>query len=575
MTEREALHNRTDNRNGKRGENLITAAASARQLTEYLLAVVAAAVCVVVPLYAKDGYHQIGNAKFEAYRRIMTGGFGVLLIAGAAYGLCRIAIWLLSGDRRPMGKLRFSLTDQFVLAYLVLTGLSVVSGGFYEDALWGAPGWNMGLFSQISFVLLYLFLSRFGRYYKGVLVVLCAVAAVVFAIGILHRLMIDPIGFYYGLTNEQKAQFLSTLGQATWYASFLAVTLPVGIGVFLYAENIKWRAAGGVYMMLGFCTLVTQNSDSAYFALAGAMLLFFMISCERPAALCRFTAALTLFFSAGKLMYWLTGIQPNPDLEPDFVTELMWTSGFTWGLLVLSAGLTVIFYIASTKPSGGKRLFRGAVSGSGQYSGTVIRRLRWGIMGAVTGLIVLIVLVICLQARGMLPAGLSDRVSTISYLNWNREWGNGRGRIWSFTCRMLSEESMGHRIFGVGPDCFNSYAKAYHRDEVKLLWGEKLLTNAHNEWFTMLINGGLVGAAAYMGIYVTAVGRFLRGRRRNYLLTGIAAACVSYMCYNFFCYQQVLCTPFIFLLMGVGEYILRHIEDKEDKDDKANLTAEG
>ena len=76
----------------------------------------------------------------------------------------------------------------------------------------------------------------------------------------------------------------------------------------------------------------------------------------------------------------------------------------------------------------------------------------------------------------------------------------------------------------------------------------------------MLINGGVLGAAAYVGIYVTAAVRFLRGRGRIYLLTGIAASCVSYMCYNFFCYQQVLCTPFIFILMGIGEYILRRQE---------------
>ena len=40
---------------------------------------------------------------------------------------------------------------------------------------------------------------------------------------------------------------------------------------------------------------------------------------------------------------------------------------------------------------------------------------------------------------------------------------------------------------------------------------------------------------------------------------GIVASMVSYMAYNFFCYQQVLCTPFIFLLMGIGEYMTRQI----------------
>ena len=547
------MHNRTDR---KKEESIATAAESAGQIIEYLLTVVVAAVCVVVPLYVKDGYHQIGNAKYEAYRRIMTGGFGVLLVVAAVYGICRIVQKISSGSMGLSGRSRLSSTDQFVLAYLVLTGISVVSGGFYEDALWGASGWNMGLLSQVSFVLLYLFLSRFGRYYKGVLVALCMVAAVVFTIGILHRLMIDPTGFYEGLTNEQKAQFLSTLGQATWYASFMAVTLPVGIGAFLYAEHLKWRIAAGGYMMLGFCTLVTQNSDSAYFALAGVMLLFFMMCCESSAALCRFTAVLVMFFAAGKIMCPLMRLHPNPDFTPDFITELMWNSGLTWGLLVISLVLTVVFYIVSKKPSQGNHLLHGT-QGSGRYPETVIRRLRTGVMGAVLCLIFLTVLVIFLQAQGMLPAALADKVSAVSYLNWHSEWGNGRGRIWSFSCKMISEESLGHRIFGVGPDCFNSYAKAYHRDEVRLLWGKKLLTNAHNEWLTILINGGILGAVAYAGIYVTQIRRCLRGWRRNALLLGIAASCVSYMCYNFFCYQQVLCTPFIFILMGIGEYILR------------------
>lgn len=548
------MHNRTDR---KKEESLATAAESAGQIIEYLLTVVVAAVCVVVPLYVKDGYHQIGNAKYEAYRRIMTGGFGVLLVVAAVYGICRIIQRISSGNTGLPERSRISLTDQFVLAYLILTGISVVSGGFYEDVLWGVSGWNMGLLSQVSFVLLYLFLSRFGRYYKGVLVVLCMTAAVVFTIGILHRLMIDPIGFYEGLTNGQKAQFLSTLGQATWYASFMAVTLPVGIGVFLYAEHLKWRIVAGGYMMLGFCTLVTQNSDSAYFALAGVMLLFFMMCCESSAALCRFTAVLVMFFAAGKIMSPLMRLHPNPDLTPDFVTELMWDSGLTWGLLVISLVLTAVFYIASGKSSQGKSLSRSMGQGNGRYSETVIRRLRIGAMGAVLGLLFLTVLVIFLQAQGRLPAALADKVSAVSYLNWSCEWGNGRGKIWSFSCRMISEESLCRRIFGVGPDCFNSYAKAYHRDEVRLLWGEKLLTNAHNEWLTMLINGGILGAAAYAGIYVTQIRRCLRGWRQNYLLVGMAASCVSYMCYNFFCYQQVLCTPFVFILMGIGEYILR------------------
>ena len=99
----------------------------------------------------------------------------------------------------------------------------------------------------------------------------------VFLIAVLHRMLIDPIGFYEGLNGSQMAQFLSTMGQATWYASYLVVALPVGVAIFLFAEKSLWRALGGVYTVVGFASLVTQNSDSAYFALAGFMLVFLLV----------------------------------------------------------------------------------------------------------------------------------------------------------------------------------------------------------------------------------------------------------------------------------------------------------
>lgn len=506
------------------------------QCAEYLLTVLAVALCIGVAFYARDGYHQIGIAKFTAYRNIMTVGCAVLSAIMVPYIFLRF---------KEHSKLQLSVTDGCVLVYLILSGISVISGGFYKDALWGYTGWNMGLMSQISFVLLYLFLSRFGKHYRLMLTVLCTAACIVYVIGILHRLLIDPIGFYDGLTDSQKAQFLSTLGQNTWYGSFLMVTLPVGMGVFLYTGKKVWRILSGIFMMLGFCTLVTQNSDSAYFALAGALMVFFMISSIKRETMCRFTGALTLFFASGKIMYFLMRIRPNPEFRADYMTRLVWTSGVTWVLLIISLFVTVILYIMGTEKK------------SREYPAILMRRLRRGVPAAVTAVVVCAVLLIVLQARGVLPEVIARRLENISYFNWNDGWGNGRGRIWRFSAKMFSEADIGHKLFGVGPDCFHSYVEDLYSGEEALLWGEKQLTNAHNEWLNILINGGIFGAAAYLGIYVTAINKFLREHRQNILTVGIASACVSYMCYNFFCYQQVLCTPFVFLLMGIGEYILR------------------
>lgn len=502
------------------------------QIIEYVLAAVAAAICMAVPLYARDGYDQIGNAKFEIYKNILCLGLSPLLILTALYG----SFWM-----QEKRKCRLSVTDRFVLAYLFLTVMAAISGGFWQDALWGSFGWNMGLMAQISFVLLYFLFSRFGRYYRPVLFILCVVSALVFLIGILHRVGIDPIGFYQGLTNDQMAQFLSTMGQATWYASYLVVVLPVGIVLFLYTQNRIWRVVSGIYIFIGFCTLVTQNSDSAYFALAGFMLVFFWVCVKKRENLRRFMAVCVLFFAAGKIMYFLMRIDPNPELQYDFLTRLVLSSALTWGLLVLCLALYVVLWRQKDK----------------DYPVQTMLWVRKAVLAGAGIVIVGIILLIILQTRELLPAGIAEKLSAVSYFHWEGEWGNGRGRIWSFAIKVFGEENLLHKLLGVGPDCLSSYVAAYHSAEAETFWGQKVLTNAHNEWLNMLINGGILGAVSYMGIFVSAIRRFMKAADKDILLTGIAAATVSYMAYNFFCYQQVCCTPFVFMLLGMGEYLCR------------------
>lgn len=501
---------------------------------EYVLAVALSVMCVAVAFYAREGYNQIGNAKFAAYRVAMLTGFSLFLLLGA---VCLVFfLW----EKRPL-KIRLSFTDGCVLAYLLFATVSVVSGGFYEDALWGSFGWNMGWMSQLSFVLIYLALSRFGKYYRVILLAFCGSAFPVFVIAILHRMLIDPIGFYEGLQGYQMAQFLSTMGQATWYASYLVVALPVGVAVFLFANKTLWRILGGVYTAVGFASLVTQNSDSAYFAMVGFMLVFFWVCVEKRETLNRFVEVCTLFFAAGKVMHFLMKIHPNPDLKYDFITALVLDGAVTWIFLGACLLLLLYLYGRRNKP----------------YSTVGVPWIRGVVIVAAVAAVLITAGLIVLQSRELLPESLGEMLSAVSYFNWNKEWGNGRGRIWSFSAWVFVQESAGHKLFGVGPDCFSCYTEAIHGEEVTRLWGDKMLTNAHNEWLTTLINTGIFGAAAYIGIFVSAVGRFLRARQQDDLLVGAAASAVSYMAYNFFCYQQVCCTPFVFLMLGIGEYLLR------------------
>ena len=209
----------------------------ANSFLEYMSAFWAIVLVVAVPLYMKEGYYQIGTAKYNAFAHVVVFGMPVLLLLALIYILCLLKETGISKQGILSLCRSMSVTDWFVLSYFVSVCFSFALSGQWKEAFWGYSGWFMGFFSQLSFVLIYFLCSRFLKDSPLVLIVLCAVAAYVFVLGIQHRLLIDPIGVYESLTDYYKTQFLSTLGQASWYSSFMTTILPVGMFAFWYCRN--------------------------------------------------------------------------------------------------------------------------------------------------------------------------------------------------------------------------------------------------------------------------------------------------------------------------------------------------
>ena len=113
-------------------------------------------------------------------------------------------------------------------------------------------------------------------------------------------------------------------------------------------------------------------------------------------------------------------------------------------------------------------------------------------------------------------------------------------------------------LFGAGPDGFYTTVYTYHSEELFARWGENtILTCAHNEWLTQLINIGIFGGIAYIGIFVSAVVSFSKNSDKMPELIAPVMCISAYFAHNFFCYQQIICTPIIFIIIGAGVSILR------------------
>ncbi len=507
---------------------------------EFAIAVIGVGFCLFVPLYLKDGYHSVGTAKYDAYRYIVLWGFGVVILI--------TLVWLFFAKEIEISAL--TDMDWCVIAFLGFSLIAALVGGNFKECVRGYSGWDMGLLSMLSFALIYFYYSRFGKGNKVVLTVLCFSAFIAFYVGILHRLLIDPIGVYgLGAADEladtYKNQFLSTLGQATWYSSFVCTVLPLGIGVFWSTKKTWLRIFSGIFSFAGFCTMITQNSDSAYAAFLGFMAVFLWFSLPDVKRMERFGEILLLFVFATRVMNLLLFVHPNEILELDKLSSFLVFNKWMWDVLLLAVIFWGLFYWLAWK----QKYSRDAA--------LIVRRILYvllvlGILAAAGH--------VMLSAKGLLPESITQHTAQIPYLIWGDNWGNGRGRTWAFSIQMYKDMDLFHKLFGVGPDGYAPYAYSLYQDRLAQMWGERTLTNAHNEWMNALINYGLFGMLAYVGIFLTGIKNFAEKQENMPVIVGFIACIVSYMSHNFFCYQQVCCTPFIFLIMGAGVYLIRNMQ---------------
>ena len=165
-------------------------------------------------------------------------------------------------------------------------------------------------------------------------------------------------------------------------------------------------------------------------------------------------------------------------------------------------------------------------------------------------------------------AGYNTNVA-IPYLMENslflldEKWGNGRGIIFKISFELFDRMSPLQKLFGVGADGFSAFAYSIPEMQAYLqsYFGESILTNAHCEIITNLINLGILGTVLYLGVFVSFVARCMKKGEKNPYLYMPAVCVICYFANNLISFAQILNIPFLFLILGIGEYYLRRVEE--------------
>lgn len=494
---------------------------------------------LIYPLYYQNKYYNMGEAKYYFFKRASLSFITILLLLVLVRTLIdwkKIkwqSIWKSS-----------SITDYFVILYAAAVWISFFLTPYKADAIWGYKGWYMGLISQMLFVIIYFLVSRYLKCPKYLLHLICAVSAIVFLLAVLHRFQIDPLHMYEELSMDNKILFLSTIGQATWYSSFLCVVFPVGLYLYWSSRSLTVRIIYGFYVALGFATMVTQNSDSAFIAFLFMLLVLLLASFSSNEKMQSFLEILIIGLASMRFIGILQLVFPEMAVPLEELSIFASQGNFTVILLMIVLLIYIVFKILSWK---------------GKIHIVRYRNIGVIIIGMGITSILLMALCVYLNAKGYLPEWLSG-LRQFDYFNFNDNWGNGRGFTWRCAAEIFQEYPLKNKLFGCGPDCFASYAYDRYADTLKAKWGDNVLTNAHNEWFTSLLFFGALGFISYLGIFVTQFRACVKKALQEPFLIAIAMSIAAYFGHNFFCYQQIVCTPLIFILMGIGTYYLRETD---------------
>ena len=144
---------------------------------------------LIFPFYTPNGLVNLGEAKSVFFCNWSYICFAFLLFF--------TAIWLIGSRKKESWKevlQSISLTDWFVIMYLLVTFFSYLLSNYKQDALFGFFGWRIGLVSQILFVLVYFYVSRFCNEGENLFTMMLFSTGIVFLLGILHRFQVDPLG---------------------------------------------------------------------------------------------------------------------------------------------------------------------------------------------------------------------------------------------------------------------------------------------------------------------------------------------------------------------------------------------
>ncbi|MCR5719375.1 MAG: O-antigen ligase family protein [Lachnospiraceae bacterium] len=512
------------------------------ELTGLATGLYTAFILLLMPFYFTEGFCHIGTDKSDFFVKLTkTAAWVFVPMLLLCLGLV-IADTLI--NKKSIKDWKIKLPDIFVFMYGVSIILSYFLSDYREEALFGAVQWYMGLFTKLAFVILYFLISRtyFSVKDKVVkphiyLIMAYAASFVVYCLGYLNRFGIFPIDM-----KVENVLFLSTIGNINWYCGYMMPLLFSAIALFVIKDDLKpiYEILLQVYIFAGFLTFATQGSRSALVGAYVAVITLLFISYKNEKRMDRMLRLMMMFGISCGVTYIIT-LFPIQGVELTFSDSLYdWLTIYPTGIGIMALAL----------------ILRGALATYTEKKGYPEKLFKWltyGITGLSIGGFVLFISLIWANTKN---PGCLGKLSNISIFTFDPTWSSNRGATWMAGFMSFGEQNFVHKLFGIGPDCMCEFIKAKASPRIHTLlsetFGNLVLTNAHNELLTNLLNQGIFGMVAFLGMVITAIRELIRTHKDKKKAAAIAIGIVAYFANNMVSFEQVMGGVTFYIVMGLG-----------------------
>lgn len=471
-------------------------------------------------------------------------------------------------------KKRFCLTDIFVLVLGIVVFVSMLCSENIQGAWDGSMGKMAGAFMYLILIIAYFIISRYAKLSGSLLYIYLAANTFVFVLAVLNHFMVDPLNIYENLAVSNYWMFSTTMGNINVLSGYFSVFVPVTMVLYLFSTEKVSQLIYGICMVISFMGVIAANSDAGILGVGAAMIFLLWFSFKDYNKLSKYALMVFLFFIGAAIIGFFdgmhtgvvgdmydayvnqtgdmpavstlisqhTGIVVKDALEtlPSFIAN----SIFNRIMIAVSILCYAVFKYLYSKQAADRLL-------------KVIRNIIFSILAL--GFIGAIGVIIYFTGKGI-NVGVWD-----TYLRFSDDWGSSRGFTWTRVINVYTQHfTVFQQLFGCGPDLLIGPLHTYYDAEIFERMGAYLV-DAHNETLQTLATLGVFGVISYHGFQLSTIVKCVKNWTKEPFLLAVAAGGVAYIVQGMMGSPQTFSTPVMFIMLALGQSILREKKDEETK----------